>query len=187
MRKIILDLAVTLDGFIEGPAGEVDWCIMDEEMDFSGFLSSIDTIFYGRVSYDGWGNFQPGEDATETDRVLWAAIHSKKKYVFSRTRHSDPDATFIHSDIVHQIQRIKTEGDSAGQKDIWLYGGAGLIGYFMAHDLIDVYRLSVHPIILGSGKRLFEQVDRTVSLNLVGSRTFNSGVIQVVYHKKDLS
>ena len=52
MRKVLLDLAVSLDGYIEGPNGEFDWCIMDDDMDFDGFLSSIDTIFYGRISYD---------------------------------------------------------------------------------------------------------------------------------------
>lgn len=187
MRKVILDLAVTLDGFIEGPDGEVDWCIMDEEMDFPAFLSAIDTIFYGRVSYDSWGNFQPGEDAIETDRRLWAAIHSKKKYVFSTANRSDPNATFINNDILHQIQRIKTEGNSAERKNIWLYGGAGLVSYFMGQDLIDVYRLSVHPILLGSGKPLFEHIDQAVMLNLVESRTFKSGVVQLIYEKKALS
>jgi dihydrofolate reductase len=52
MRKVLLNLAVSLDGYIEGPNGEFDWCIMDDDMDFDGFLSSIDTIFYGRISYD---------------------------------------------------------------------------------------------------------------------------------------
>ncbi len=51
-NKIILDLAITLDGYIEGPNGEVDWCIMDEEMNFNHFLDQIDTIIYGRKSYD---------------------------------------------------------------------------------------------------------------------------------------
>ena len=57
MRKVILDLAVTLDGFIEGPNGEIDWCIVDGEMNFDEFLSDIDTIFYGRISYDLWGKY----------------------------------------------------------------------------------------------------------------------------------
>ncbi len=57
-RRIILDLAVTLDGFIEGPKGEIDWCIMDSEMGFTDFLNQIDTIFYGRKSYDLWGNIR---------------------------------------------------------------------------------------------------------------------------------
>ena len=82
MRKIILDLAVTLDGFIEGPNGEIDWCIMDEEMGFDSFLASIDTIFYGRISYDMWGNFQPDSNAPEAEKNLWSAVHSKQKFVF---------------------------------------------------------------------------------------------------------
>ena len=52
MRKLILDVAVSLGGYFEGPNGEIDWCIMDYEMDFEGFLSTIETIFYGRVSYE---------------------------------------------------------------------------------------------------------------------------------------
>ena len=64
MRNIILNLAVTLDGYIEGPNGEIDWCIMDEEINFDSFLESIDTIFYGRVSYDLWGNFEADINAT---------------------------------------------------------------------------------------------------------------------------
>lgn len=59
-RRILLDLAVTLDGLIEGPKGEVDWCIMDSEMDFKSFLNRIDTILYGRKSCDLWGYYAPG-------------------------------------------------------------------------------------------------------------------------------
>lgn len=84
MRKIILDLAITLDGFIEGPNGEIDWCIMDEDMDFTGFLKGIDTIFYGRVSYDAWGNFIPEGEVSVPERELWETVHSKRKIVFSR-------------------------------------------------------------------------------------------------------
>ena len=79
MRKVVLDLAVTLDGFIEGSNGEIDWCIMDDDMDFDGFLSTIDTIFYGRVSYDLWGNFQPEKNASETELKRWEGVHSKRK------------------------------------------------------------------------------------------------------------
>ena len=66
MKKIILNLAVSLDGFIEGPHGEIDWCIMDNDMDFDAFLDSVDTMFYGRVSYDAWGNFRPEEQNLNT-------------------------------------------------------------------------------------------------------------------------
>lgn len=66
MRKVILDLAVTLDGYIEGPNGEIDWCILDDDMEFEKFIESVDTILYGRVSYDAWGNYQPENDASDS-------------------------------------------------------------------------------------------------------------------------
>lgn len=127
MKKVILDLAVSLDGFIEGENGETDWCIMDDDMDFSSFLSEIDTIFYGRVSYDMWGNYQPEVTTNEADQQMWSAIHAKKKYVFSSQAREDAHATFIVSDIAKEVKKIKQQTG----KDIWLYGGAKLIKTFV--------------------------------------------------------
>ena len=177
MKKIILDLAVTLDGFIEGPNGEIDWCILDEDMDFDGFLSGIDTLFYGRVSYDAWGNFQPGTDASPAEQKLWEAVHSKNKYVFSSQARQDDRATFIGSDIADAVAEIKQQGG----KDIWLYGGAGLIKTFIGLDLIDRYRLAVHPVALGGGKPLFENLRERLALRLVDTNRFRSGVVQLTY------
>ncbi|GAA3728468.1 dihydrofolate reductase family protein [Flavobacterium ginsengisoli] len=177
MKKVILDLAVTLDGFIEGPNGEIDWCIMDEEMDFDGFLSDIDTIFYGRVSYDSWGNYQPDENASNTEQMLWKGVHSKKKYVFSSQSKQDNKATFINSDISTKVNEIKTQ--SGG--DIWLYGGASLIKTFIQLNLIDTYRISIHPIALGNGKPLFEDLKERLELTLLKTNIFKSGVVQLIY------
>src|SRR5690606_18349497 len=101
MKKIILDLATTLDGFIEGSNGEIDWCIMDDDMDFDSFISNIDTIFYGRVSYDSWGNYKPDSNVSSTEKKLWEAVHSKNKYVFSKQNKQDANVTYINSDIVN--------------------------------------------------------------------------------------
>lgn len=177
MKKIILDLAVTLDGFIEGSNGEIDWCVMDEDMDFDGFLSTIDTIFYGRISYDTWGNFQPGENANAAELKLWQSVHSKKKYVFSSQSRQDNNAIFINSDIVNRVTEIKKQDG----KDIWLYGGASLIKTFIQSGLIDTYRISVHPIALGSGKPLFENLKERIELKLVKTKIFKSGVVQLIY------
>lgn len=180
MKKVILDLAVTLDGFIEGPNGEIDWCIMDDDMDFDGFLSGIDTIFYGRVSYDSWGNFQPAEDADLLEQNLWKAVHSKEKFVFSSQTREDARATFIHSDITAKVREIKNrEG-----KDIWLYGGASLIKTFIQLGLVDIYRISVHPTVLGSGKPLFEDIKDRLELRLLKTNVFKSGVVQLIYEPK---
>ena len=183
MRKVILDLAVTLDGFIEGPNGEIDWCIIDEDMDFSCFLSGIDTIFYGRVSYDSWGNFQPETNVSVAEQQLWEGVHSKEKIVFSSQSRHDNRATFISTDIANKVREIKGQEG----KDIWLYGGAGLIKTFIHSGLIDVYRLSVHPTALGSGKPLFEDLKERINLNLIKTNIFKSGVVQLIYEPESSS
>lgn len=177
MRKIILDLAVTLDGFIEGPNGEIDWCIMDDDMDFEGFLSTIDTIFYGRVSYELWGNYKPDRNATEMEKSIWAEVHSKQKFVFSRKAQEGKNATYIISDIAEKVDEIRRQKG----KDIWLYGGAKLITTFINLGLIDKYRISVHPTVLGSGKPLFENLNSRLNLKLIQTNEFKSGVLQLIY------
>jgi dihydrofolate reductase len=104
MRKIVLNLAVTLDGFIEGPNGEIDWCALDGESDafFDKFLPEVDSIFYGRVSYDLWGQYQPPDTASASEKKLWSIVHSKEKYVFSRKPSPDSNVTYIADNIVER-------------------------------------------------------------------------------------
>ncbi|MFA6058171.1 MAG: dihydrofolate reductase family protein [Taibaiella sp.] len=177
MRKIILDLAVTLDGFIEGPNGEIDWCIMDGESNFGDFLAGIDTILYGRISYDLWGNYQPGADEDPFMKDIYKAIHSKTKYVFSTTKQDDGKATFIHSNIKEAVGEIVKQPG----KDIWLYGGGKLITTFINLGLVDVFQLAVHPVILGSGKPLFQDIKDRMNLKLTGTKTSESGVVFLSY------
>lgn len=176
MRKIILNLATTLDGFIEGPNGEVDWCILEEDMRFDSFLDSIDTIFYGRVSYDLWGNYQPDAAASAMEKQISAAIQSKKKFVFSSQPRVDDKATFINTDLVAQVEKIR----SLPGKDIWLYGGAKLITTFIENGLVDEYMISVHPTALGAGKPLFN-IGARLGLVLADTKVFQSGVVQLIY------
>ncbi|MGO1595073.1 MAG: dihydrofolate reductase family protein [Sphingobacterium sp.] len=177
MKKIILNLAMTLDGYIEGPNGEVDWCIMDEDMDFIPFLDCVDTIFYGRVSYDIWGDYQAKENASATEKALWAAVHAKAKFVFSHSDRRDSKATFLSGDLLDQVGKLKNQKG----KDIWLYGGANLIKTFIDLDLIDVYRISLHPVVLGNGKPLFENLPKPTHLKLIDTHVFRSGVVELVY------
>ncbi|WP_088043115.1 dihydrofolate reductase family protein [Bacillus sp. EAC] len=178
-RRIILDLAVTLDGFIEGENGEVDWCIMDSEMGFVNFLNQIDIILYGRKSYDLWGHYTPEIGETDNDKVIWDLVHSKEKYVFSRTQKgTNNKAIFINDNIIEEINKLKNKPG----KDIWLYGGASLITSFINLGLVDEFRLSVHPVILGEGKPLFIDIKKRLNLKIVNTRTFSSGVVQLIYH-----
>lgn len=181
MKKVILDLAVSLDGFIEGPNGEIDWCIMDDDIGFGGFLESIDTIFYGRVSYEAWGRFAPDGNTSPAEKQMWQDVHAKKKYVFSSQNNSYDDATVIGSDIRDTVNEIKKQEG----KDIWLYGGAGLIRTFVQTGLIDRYQIAVHPVVLGGGKPLFENLKDRIALKYISSRAFKSGVVQLVYEPSE--
>lgn len=177
-RKIVLDLAVSLDGFIEGVNGETDWCIMDEEMDFTEFLSSVDTILYGRKSYELWGEYIPSGETSDSETEMWEFIHNKKKYVFSKTLTKiDNNVIIINDNITEEINKLKKEPG----KNIWLYGGASLITTFMNLGLVDEYRLSVHPVILGAGKPLFADIKHRQKLKLIETRRFSSGVVQLCY------
>ena len=187
MRKIILDLAVTLDGFIEGPNGEIDWCILDDDGDFKNsdfgrFLDTVDTILYGRISYDLWGEYQPKPDAGATMKALFEAVHSKKKIVFSNTipQTITKKVTYVNDDLVTWASELRKQPG----KDIWLYGGAKLITGFINAGLVNTYRLAVHPIILGSGKPLFDQIQQRHPLRLVSSTPTSSGLIVLVYESQ---
>jgi dihydrofolate reductase len=185
MRKIILDLAVTLDGYIEGPNGEIDWLATGDDTDFgdilTDILTGIDTVFYGRVSYDMWGNYQPDENASPKLKAAYNLLHSKKKYVFSRTTEKDDtNATFINSAIGDRVREILQQPG----ENIWLYGGGSLITTFVNSGLIDVYRIAVYPVILGSGKPLFNHIKERNDLKLISAKGFDSGVVLLNYESR---
>src|SRR5688572_21467123 len=126
MRKIILGVAVSLDGFIEGPNGEYDWCFTDQDYGMTEFMNGIDAIFFGRKSYELMMN------ATPPDAVNpWTGI---KNYVFSNTwMKSGKDFELITGDVVSEVKRIK----ALSGKNIWLFGGASLTTSLMNAGLVD--------------------------------------------------
>lgn len=170
MRKIILQLAVSLDGLIEGPNGEFDWCFTDDDYGMTDFFKRIDSIFIGRKSYElalsMGGSAPPG-------------FPSLKEYVFSNTLDKvEGDRVLVRSDdLAKKVNEIK---NSPG-KDIWLYGGASLTTALMNLDLIDKMALAVHPILLGSGKPLFQNIAERKKLELINSQTYPSGLVMLSY------
>lgn len=185
MRKIILDLTATLDGFIEGPNGELDWIVEDEHTDFGDILNDIlvdiDAVFYGRVSYEKWGHYEPGENSSRKLKAAYELLHSKTKYVFSTTMADDDRAIQINSDIEERVLEIKRQPG----KNIWLYGGGKLITTLVNLGLVDVYKIAIQPVILGDGRPLFSDITRRTALKLVGSKAFESGVLFLEYMAND--
>ncbi|GEP99046.1 MULTISPECIES: dihydrofolate reductase family protein [Staphylococcus] len=179
-RKVILNLAVTLDGFIEGPNGEIDWCIMEDDMQFDKFLEQIDTILFGRKSYDLWTEYQPNSNTPQSEYHMWELMQNTHKYVFSRTlQYSNPTTTYINNHIANTVNQLKAQPG----KDIWLYGGSSIITTFLNQNLVDELQLAVHPIILGAGKPLFVAINNQKQLELSTVNTYKSGVVQLIYRQ----
>ncbi|GAB3557527.1 dihydrofolate reductase family protein [Spirosoma fluminis] len=170
MRKVILGLAVSLDGYIEGPNGEYDWCFTDQDYGMSAFLERIDSIFIGRKSYELMTN--PAEEASNYQ------FSEFKKYVFSNTLTAVGEgAELMRGDLKAQVNALKHQPG----KDIWLFGGADLTSAFMNAALVDEVFLAVHPILLGAGKPLFINLKDRVHLTLIDSKTYSTGLVALYY------
>ncbi len=179
MRKLILQLAVSLDGYIEGPNGEYDWCFTDQDYGMSEFFSRIDSVFYGRKSYEMMESAAPPEAGAD-----FPALPKLKEYVFSKTLDKvRPGAVLISGDIQKEVNRIKNEPG----KDIWLFGGASLTSSMLEFHLVDEISLAVHPIILGSGKPLFTGIHDRMPVNLIESKPYSSGLVMLTYSVKLLN
>ena len=169
MRKLVLSLAVSLDGFIEGPNGEYDWCFTDQDYGMSDFFKRIDSIFMGRKSYE--------LALTMGDNPM-PGFPKLKEYVFSNTlKDVKPGAVLVKGDIQSEVKKIKM----ADGKDIWLFGGASLTSSLLKFKLIDEIGLAVHPILLGSGKFLFSDIKERINLRLVDCKTYPSGLVSLTY------
>lgn len=169
MRKVILQLAVSLDSKIEGPNGEYDWCLTDQDYGMSDFFKRIDAMFIGRKTY---------EMTLTMDDEAMPGFPKLKEYVFSTTlKEVKPGAELITGNIEREVKRIK----AMPGKDIWLFGGARLTTDFLNLRLVDELSLAVHPLILGEGKPLFQNIIGRVPLKLVDTKTYSSGLIMMNY------
>jgi dihydrofolate reductase len=169
MRKLILFIATSLDGFIAGPKGEIDWLFTDQDYGYAEFYSTIDTVVMGRKTYDvslSFGeNSYPGTQA----------------FVFSRTRDGERDdhATFVSGDISRFVTTLKFQTG----RNIWLVGGGEIIRPLLQDDLIDEFRIFVHPIVLGSGIPLFPAPLSMKTLNFKECHAFGTGLVRLSYER----
>ena len=125
------------------------------------------------------GNSQPDENAGQKIKDAYKLLHSKQKYVFSKTKKDDnTNAIFINSNIKESVLEIKEQQSG---KNIWLYGGAKITTTFLNLDLIDEYKLAVHPVVLGKGKPLFQNIEDRHKLRLTEAKGYKSGVTLLSY------
>jgi dihydrofolate reductase len=177
MRKLVATEYVTLDGIMEEPG---QWSFPfwnDEAMQFkSDELFASDALLLGRVTYEGFAKAWP----TMTDTGEFGErMNNMPKYVASTTLDTLEwnNSHLLDGDVAEGVAKLKEE---PGQ-DILLSGSGQLLHTLMPHDLIDEYRLMVHPIVLGHGRPLFREGRGTVTLRLTGSKITSTGVVILTY------
>lgn len=193
MRRMIAALHVSVDGFIEGPNGELDWVMHEDEQTWREVfetLAHVDTFILGRVMYPAYEQYWlavlsnpggplplTGKSATKNE-VAYARLADKTPHiVLSQTLDSvEWKTTRIVRD-VEEIRRLKQQPG----KDMHVVGGATLVSSLMNAGLIDELQLLVNPIILGGGKALFKDVKERHALKLVRSKALKSGKVSLAY------
>ncbi|MDP4116299.1 MAG: dihydrofolate reductase family protein [Bacteroidota bacterium] len=181
MRKVIVSIYTSIDGFIIGPNGEMDWVFKyadaGSEKHSEDIVDSIDLILLGRVLSDEflpyWAN-----DKSE----FGTKIRDIPKIVFSRTldKVGYKDVKIIKENIREEISKIKSQPG----KDIVLYGGAEIVTVFTNLGLVDEFHLFVTPVILGGGKHLFAGLNSNCSLSLMATNKYDSGTVLLIYKPK---
>ena len=185
MRKLIYSFGVSLDGFIAGPDGQIDWSAPDEELHrfHNQQARELGAHLYGRRLYETmrpwetWADERP--DAPEPELEFSRIWRETRKIVFSRTLETvEGNARLVRDNAEEEVARLKEEPG----KDLAV-GGAGLASGLMRAGLIDEYRLFVNPVVVGGGTRFFPALDERIDLELVETRTFASRVVYLRYRR----
>ena len=172
-RKVVLYIAESLDGFIAKEDNDISWLSIvektNEDYGYNDFVNTIDTVIMGRKTYE---------------KVLSFGIefpHKYKKcYVLSRTLEgTNENVQFYDGNINGLIKILKSESG----KSIFVDGGAEVVREFRNENLIDEYIISIIPVLLGKGIRLFKDADMENKLKLIESKVFDSGLVQLRYEK----
>ena len=168
MRRVRFSVAMSLDGYIAGPNGEIDWIVIDPDIDFGALMVAFDTLLLGRKTYEatrqqGGTGGMPGMEA----------------YVFSRTlRQADcPGVT-----VSHQPADTLAVLKAARGKDIWLFGGGSLFRSLLELGLVDAVEVAVIPVLLGGGLPLLPHPAKEAKLRLVSHRVYEkTGTVSLEY------
>ena len=188
MRKIIAALQVSLDGFIEGPNGELDW--VENWEDNFNVLPQIDTCILGGGMYSGYEQYWRAILANPEGILAFTGkVASKSEIDYAHFADKTPhivlsktmgEVTWKNTRVIRDVEEIRQLKQQSG-KDMHAVGGAALVSSLMNSGLIDEIRLVVHPIILGGGKALFRDVVGRHALKLIEAKPLKSGMVCLTY------
>ena len=179
MRKIILFMHMSLDGFVCGPNGELDWATInyDEIGKFliSDLLKNVDSMIIGRNLFQGFESYWPSvaknSEASKDLRDFAQWIDEAPKYVFSKTLKivGWQNSTIFSGDLAEEVQKLKQQPG----KDIVVFGGAEFAAGLVRLGLVDEYRLKLEPVVLGTGKPLFQNIADRMRLKLTLTKSYD--------------
>lgn len=184
MRKVIYSMGVSLDGFIAGPDGEIDWSAPDEELHrfHNQQTREMGAHLCGRRLYEVmayWETAEENPSAAEHELEFARIWKEMPKIVFSKTLEKvEGNARLVRDGVAEEVAELKEQPG----RDLAV-GGAGLASTFIKLGLIDEYRLFVSPVVLGGGTPYFPALDERIDLELVETQTFGSRVVYVRYRR----
>jgi dihydrofolate reductase len=188
MRKLIVSINVTLNGFMAGPNGNLDWHVpyWNEEMSrvASAQLGNADTILLGRITYNAMAGYWPAQQASSyaarEDVAFADMMNSYTKVVFSKTLTTVSNwsnSRLANRSIALEINELKQQPG----KDIMVYGSGKLTAALIRHNLVDEYHIWIHPVVIEQGRPLFKNLQEKLSLNPVQTKVFSNGVVLIQY------
>lgn len=184
MRKLKLQMQITVDGFVAGPKGELDWMNFNWDKELQDYVTnlhkSIDCILMGRKMTDGFVNYwaKVVEDPNNPEYSFARIMHDTTKVVFSKALNKSEwvNTVVTNGDIVEEVNKLK-QGNGG---EIIVYGGATFVSSLIKNDLIDEYNLFVNPKVIGNGMTIFRD-NKKLNLSLKESRPFPCGIVVLSY------
>jgi dihydrofolate reductase len=176
MRKVVLYIAMSLDGYVADKEGGVEWLgghsdEGDDQESYETFVKEVDTVILG------WNTYRQVTEELSPDQWVYENLTS---YVITHRDCEDKDNIFFVNETPESLVRALREKEG---KDIWICGGASIVQQLVRADLIDEYDISVIPVILGGGLRLFEEIGCERKLWLKGTKTYN-GIAELIYERR---
>ena len=173
MRKVILYIAMSVDGYIADNNGSVNWLNQNEEYvdTYSSFINNIDTVIMG------WNTYH--QIITELSPTTWVYSNLMSYIITHKNITSTEQIIFYNENPCNLVKHLLEQSG----KNIWICGGANIVQQLMKQNLIDIYYISIIPTILGSGIRLFESINNYINLHLLKTQN-NNGVVELIYVKK---
>jgi dihydrofolate reductase len=187
MRKVKLQMQLSIDGFVAGPNGEMDWMTWNWDDELKQYVTDltepVDTILLGRNMPEGFIGYWKTVAANPEDPQypFGKKMYDTHKVVFTKTLEASTweNTVLAKGDITEEVNKLKNQKGG----DIIAYGGANFVSNLIKHNLVDEYQLFINPVVLGDGMAIFKDVQQRLNLKLIKVTPFSCGIVAMVYEK----